>query len=80
MDWLGQSQYTAQTVYWSSLSSAISEVSWKLLISSNDLYNHDTNSYYFYFPRGMSSWSTIVMAMDFVWGFIYLEVFWCNEL
>ncbi|KAF7149808.1 hypothetical protein RHSIM_Rhsim02G0213000 [Rhododendron simsii] len=26
MDWLGQSQYTAQTVYWSSLSSAISEV------------------------------------------------------
>lgn len=26
MDWLGQSQYTDQTVYWSSLSSAISEV------------------------------------------------------
>jgi phospholipase D3/4 len=26
MDWLGQSQYAAQTVYWSSLSSAISEV------------------------------------------------------
>lgn len=26
MDWLGQSQYTSQTVYWSSLSSAISEV------------------------------------------------------
>lgn len=26
MDWLGQSQYTKQTVYWSSLSSAISEV------------------------------------------------------
>ncbi|KNA11054.1 hypothetical protein SOVF_138550 [Spinacia oleracea] len=26
MDWLGQSQYTEQTVYWSSLSSAISEV------------------------------------------------------
>ncbi|XP_073126840.1 uncharacterized protein [Henckelia pumila] len=26
MDWLGQSQYLAQTVYWSSLSSAISEV------------------------------------------------------
>ncbi|GAV84301.1 PLDc_2 domain-containing protein [Cephalotus follicularis] len=26
MDWLGQSQYTQQTVYWSSLSSAISEV------------------------------------------------------
>ncbi|KAI8569264.1 hypothetical protein RHMOL_Rhmol02G0265300 [Rhododendron molle] len=26
MDWLGQSQYTTQTVYWSSLSSAISEV------------------------------------------------------
>ncbi|KAL5995929.1 hypothetical protein ACLOJK_026002 [Asimina triloba] len=25
MDWLGQSQYAAQTVYWSSLSSAISE-------------------------------------------------------
>ncbi|KAL3819086.1 hypothetical protein ACJIZ3_004991 [Penstemon smallii] len=26
MDWLGQSQYTSQTLYWSSLSSAISEV------------------------------------------------------
>lgn len=26
MDWLGQSQYTKQTVYWSSLSSAISKV------------------------------------------------------
>lgn len=26
MDWLGQSQYTKQTVYWSTLSSAISEV------------------------------------------------------
>ncbi|XP_061365269.1 uncharacterized protein LOC133308640 [Gastrolobium bilobum] len=26
MDWLGQSQYTNQTVYWSSISSAISEV------------------------------------------------------
>lgn len=26
MDWLGQSQYEKQTVYWSSLSSAISEV------------------------------------------------------
>lgn len=26
MDWLGQSQYTDQTIYWSSLSSAISEV------------------------------------------------------
>ncbi|KAL0312112.1 UNVERIFIED_CONTAM: Phospholipase D Z [Sesamum radiatum] len=26
MDWLGQSQYMSQTVYWSSLSSAISEV------------------------------------------------------
>ncbi|KAI3772674.1 hypothetical protein L6452_03865 [Arctium lappa] len=26
MDWLGQSEYAAQTVYWSSLSSAISEV------------------------------------------------------
>ncbi|XP_015884027.3 uncharacterized protein LOC107419749 [Ziziphus jujuba] len=26
MDWLGQSQYTKETVYWSSLSSAISEV------------------------------------------------------
>lgn len=26
MDWLGQSQFTEQTVYWSSLSSAISEV------------------------------------------------------
>ncbi|XP_021758048.1 phospholipase D Z-like [Chenopodium quinoa] len=26
MDWLGQSQYTEQTVYWSALSSAISEV------------------------------------------------------
>ncbi|KAL8521832.1 hypothetical protein ACS0TY_012120 [Phlomoides rotata] len=26
MDWLGQSQYTSRTVYWSSLSSAISEV------------------------------------------------------
>ncbi|OEL27793.1 Phospholipase D Z [Dichanthelium oligosanthes] len=26
MDWLGQSQYATQTVYWSSLSSAISEV------------------------------------------------------
>ncbi|KAI7987200.1 Phospholipase D Y [Camellia lanceoleosa] len=26
MDWLGQSQYSTQTVYWSSLSSAISEV------------------------------------------------------
>lgn len=26
MDWLGQSQYAQQTVYWSSLSSAISEV------------------------------------------------------
>lgn len=38
MDWLGQSQYTTQTVYWSSLSSAISEVSWKLLISSNYLF------------------------------------------
>lgn len=27
MDWLGQSQYTKQTVYWASLSTAISEVS-----------------------------------------------------
>lgn len=26
MDWLGQSQYTSETVYWSSLSSAVSEV------------------------------------------------------
>ena len=26
MDWLGQSQYGTQTVYWPSLSSAISEV------------------------------------------------------
>ncbi|XVE71265.1 hypothetical protein DITRI_Ditri10aG0137100 [Diplodiscus trichospermus] len=26
MDWLGQSQYTKQTVYWSSLSTAVSEV------------------------------------------------------
>lgn len=26
MDWLGQSQYTTQKVYWSALSSAISEV------------------------------------------------------
>lgn len=26
MDWLGQSQYMKQTVYWSSLSSAISQV------------------------------------------------------
>lgn len=26
MDWLGQSQYMQQTVYWSSLSSAVSEV------------------------------------------------------
>jgi hypothetical protein len=26
MDWLGQSQYAPQTVFWSSLSSAISEV------------------------------------------------------
>ncbi|XP_021890690.1 phospholipase D Z-like [Carica papaya] len=26
MDWLGQSQYTKQTIYWSSLSSAVSEV------------------------------------------------------
>lgn len=26
MDWLGQSQYAEQTVYWSSLSSAVSEV------------------------------------------------------
>jgi hypothetical protein len=26
MDWLGQSQYMIQTVYWSTLSSAISEV------------------------------------------------------
>lgn len=26
MDWLGQSEYAAQTVYWSSLSTAISEV------------------------------------------------------
>ena len=30
MDWLGQSQYTDQTVYWSSLSSAISEVNFFL--------------------------------------------------
>lgn len=26
MDWLGQSEYMSQTVYWPSLSSAISEV------------------------------------------------------
>jgi hypothetical protein len=26
MDWLGQSQYLKETVYWSSLSSAVSEV------------------------------------------------------
>ena len=26
MDWLGQSEYVKQTIYWSSLSSAISEV------------------------------------------------------
>lgn len=26
MDWLGQSQYLKQTVYWSALSSAVSEV------------------------------------------------------
>jgi len=26
MDWLGQSQYAEQTVYWSSISSAVSEV------------------------------------------------------
>lgn len=26
MDWLGQSEYSKQTVYWSSLSTAISEV------------------------------------------------------
>lgn len=26
MDWLGQSQFMEQTIYWSSLSSAISEV------------------------------------------------------
>lgn len=26
MDWLGQSQYSSETVYWSSLSSAVSEV------------------------------------------------------
>jgi phospholipase D3/4 len=26
MDWLGQSQFTDQTIFWSSLSSAISEV------------------------------------------------------
>lgn len=30
MDWLGQSQYMKQTVYWSSLSSAVSEVSCEL--------------------------------------------------
>lgn len=51
MDWLGQSQYTKETVYWSSLSSAISEVvfskkatvrllvaRWAHFISSTDAY------------------------------------------
>lgn len=51
MDWLGQSQYTKQTVYWSSLSSAISEVVfskhatvkvlvayWAHFINNTDLY------------------------------------------
>lgn len=51
MDWLGQSQYTKQTVYWPSLSSAISEVvfskkatvkllvaRWSHFISSTDDY------------------------------------------
>lgn len=44
MDWLGQSQFMKQTVYWSSLSSAISEVTsdiigFKFLIfNSNYIY------------------------------------------
>ncbi|XP_028799160.1 phospholipase D Y isoform X2 [Neltuma alba] len=47
MDWLGQSQYTDQTVYWSSLSSAISEVVFskhatvKILVA---YWSHFTNS------------------------------------
>lgn len=35
MDWLGQSQYVKPTVYWASLSSAISEVSSRLITTPN---------------------------------------------
>lgn len=93
MDWLGQSQYTTQTVYWSSLSSAISEVSWKLLISSNYLFCLS-----FKLCRLRPSMTTICLfqvgcitlsiphelrvlsPLNFARGFIYLIVFgfWCN--
>ncbi|KAL7122299.1 hypothetical protein ACP275_01G037100 [Erythranthe tilingii] len=51
MDWLGQSQYTSQTVYWSTLSSAISEVVYskqakvKLLVSYWAHFINNTDQY-----------------------------------
>lgn len=39
MDWLGQSQYLKQTVYWASLSSAISEVNSSTLTASRLFYS-----------------------------------------
>lgn len=38
MDWLGQSQYTTHTVYWSALSSAISEVPFAYSANGFDRY------------------------------------------
>ncbi|KAG0493256.1 hypothetical protein HPP92_004250 [Vanilla planifolia] len=44
MDWLGQSKYTKQTVYWSSLSSAISEVVFSKNATVNVLVAYWTHS------------------------------------
>ncbi|CAK9185259.1 unnamed protein product, partial [Ilex paraguariensis] len=51
MDWLGQSQYTNQTVYWSTLSSAVSEVIFskhaevKILVAYWAHYINNTDQY-----------------------------------
>ncbi|XP_074286354.1 uncharacterized protein LOC141611668 [Silene latifolia] len=51
MDWLGQSQFTDQTVYWSALSSAISEVVFskqatvQLLVARWSHFIHGTDAY-----------------------------------
>lgn len=42
MDWLDQSQYTKQTVYWSTLSSAVSEVT-SIVIAISIFLKHDNS-------------------------------------
>lgn len=39
MDWLGQSEYASQTVYWSSLSTTISQVTWYTYAYLHNFFN-----------------------------------------